>query len=288
MSVNIASMSKAYIFGEDKYIKIKSREDSYTLKVKEDLGCGDRIVRFFSNLFGTQYREISKVLNTDEGQASIAKATKKQLSNLAAINLKIKKLNKRWLIPNIQSIQLPKGVIATAPVQLKKFNSNDLLITFYEGIGKDVEGRTLEDIWNFSLEKKESAHNYIQWLFPSETKSQFNSTAPVLTSELIGGMNNETIISNLKTSLNVMLEFYGLKWDDGHTKIELSDTFVARSNVWLKKGDHNHLRLTRIMKCLLCFELIDEKKALFNCLKAIKAAHPDRIADTTWNIWKKV
>lgn len=43
---------------------------------------------------------------------------------------------------------------------------SEQITNFLKGTGKDKQGRTLQDIWNFSDEQLESTHNYIQWLFP--------------------------------------------------------------------------------------------------------------------------
>ena len=44
--------------------------------------------------------------------------------------------------------------------------SNELLISFYQGIGPDIEGRNIKLIWSWNDALKEKHHDYIQWLFP--------------------------------------------------------------------------------------------------------------------------
>lgn len=282
MIVKIDQMSIAGAFAKNNHVKIfyKKSTDTYTIKVKRNLNWVERIFRFFDNLSGSQFRKIAKVLNTPEGQAAIAGANPEQLNNLAKTNRIIRKLRKSCCVSKIAYINLP-GVHA-APSDTKP---NELLVDFYRGNGKDIEGRTLQNLWDLSLENKESYHNYIQWLFPNKVASAFNGRAPALTDALIQEMKTDEIKANLRISLNHMLVFYGLKWDND--KIVKADTFAERSKVWFKAGDHNHLRLTRILKCLDIFELKDEKTALFNCLKALKEESPDKVAPTTWTFWEK-
>ena len=44
----------------------------------------------------------------------------------------------------------------------------------------DDEGRRLDQIWQWEMNRLEGRHNYIQWLFPTEESSYFNPQAPVL------------------------------------------------------------------------------------------------------------
>lgn len=55
------------------------------------------------------------------------------------------------------------------------------LIDFYRGDGTDTEGRHLDDILSWSNADLEEVHDYIQWLFPLVTPSNFNPDAPLLT-----------------------------------------------------------------------------------------------------------
>lgn len=158
-------------------------------------------------------------------------------------------------------------------------------MAFYQGSGTDIENRTLDDLWDFTFKQKESAHNYIQWLFPSAVASQFNSRAPRLNPQLIDEMKSPEIQANLQKSLNKMLDFYGLEWDENHTEIKMADNFDNRAKTWLTKGNHNHLRLTRILICLLTFDLNTESAALFACLQEIKAKYPNQISDKTFKYW---
>lgn len=301
MRISLSGLNQqGSVFAKDKYLKLKhsKKNNKYSIEVKNNLTTTDKVSRFFSNAFGTECRNISKVLNSPEGQARLKKVGNKEVrANLAEINQKIDKLNKKMFVKHIPLINIPdlsSHSPGPTPVPTKeptpksaKKTANELVVSFYTSDnGKDIENRTLNDIWAFSHTKKEEAHNYIQWLFPLNEASQFNSKSPSLTPALITELlSTPKMQTNLRTSLDAMLNFYGLEWNDDHTKIKMSDSFEERAKVWLKPGDHNHLRITRILKCLRIFELEDESQALFNCLTDIKTQYPNKITGKSWNYW---
>ena len=54
---------------------------------------------------------------------------------------------------------------------------------------------------------------------------------------------------------------------------------------WLTPGNHNYLRLTRILKCLGLAGLEKEKSALKNALNVIYLQHGEVIGETTKKFW---
>ncbi len=49
--------------------------------------------------------------------------------------------------------------------------------------------------------------------------------------------------------------------------------------------DHNYLRITRILKCLMTFGLEDEARAFYECLRRIYREDSDQIGDETFQYW---
>lgn len=149
------------------------------------------------------------------------------------------------------------------------------IISFYRGEGADCEKRRIDEIWNWDVSKKESAHDYIQWLFPLKEMSKHNPRAPILDEEMITIMkNDETIIYNLKTSFATMMKFYGLQYTYETRSVEFADNFTERAKVWLTPGNHNFLRITRILTCLKIFDLHEEATCFLNILTKIKDKYP--------------
>lgn len=168
----------------------------------------------------------------------------------------------------------------------KKATPNELLIPFYQGTGKDNKGRSLEEIWQWDDGKKESAHDYIQWLFPLSTHSAHNPNAPVLTRQLVEEMKKDKkVIANMQQSFIKMMQFYGLLYDKENKTLSYANHFQERAKVWITPGNHNFLRLTRILTCLRQFGLHDEAQALFNQLTEIKDRYPV-ISQQTYTFWQ--
>ena len=81
-----------------------------------------------------------------------------------------------------------------------------------------------------------------------------------------------------------MLRFYGLAWTSDDT-VERLPTFRERAQNWLWPMNHNHLRLTRILRSTLVLGLEAESKALFHALNAVYREFPDRISTRTHAFW---
>lgn len=164
--------------------------------------------------------------------------------------------------------------------------ANDTLLRFYAGDGTDDRGRTIADIWHYSHEDLEDVHDYIQWLFPLAEQSAFNPGAPLLDDETIGRFRRDEVLrKNLELSLRVMLDFFGLAIA-GHEILRVP-TFGERSRNWLTPGNHNFLRLTRMLKSLSVLGLEDRARQLLQALEEIDGKRPGIIGERTLGFWKR-
>jgi hypothetical protein len=163
------------------------------------------------------------------------------------------------------------------------------LLAFYRGEALDGNGRTLEELWSWTDDRLEGVHDYIQWMFPLSVRSGANPTAPVLGPATIEAFrSSEALRERLQRSLRVMLRFYGLEdtRTAGALHIVRGERFARRARVWLWPGNHNHLRLTRIMTSLRQLGLAAQSRALWECLSQIAADFPDRVTPTTLAYWR--
>jgi hypothetical protein len=169
--------------------------------------------------------------------------------------------------------------------------ADDPLLRFYRLDGTDARGRTLTEIWAWDAARLEGVHDYIQWLFPLPEPSAFNPHAPILTRETIETFRADPELrQRLLGSLALMLDFYGLALEsdgNGTPRIERARDFAAKSAGWLRPGDHNHLRLTRILTSLRLLGLDDHSRALYRCLAAIARDHPHAVSATTLAYWQR-
>ena len=162
---------------------------------------------------------------------------------------------------------------------------NKLIVDFYSGKARDTSGRSLKEIEAWDYHELESVHNYIQWLFPLPEPSRFNPHAPVLDAEQIAEFqSNAELRTQLLASFDKMLGFYG--FERNNLSIMRSDLWEERSRNWLRFGNHNHLRLTRILRSLSILGLKDYAQALFEALNAVSSENPDAISGTTLGYWK--
>jgi hypothetical protein len=107
------------------------------------------------------------------------------------------------------------------------------IIQFLEGEIPDLRGRFLADIWRFSDLEIEDVHDFIQWIFPLDEKSFFNPSAPLLELDDIKSIRRSP------------------KAADGVEKSAARYMQFLQDNVhWMASEDHNHLRITRVIKCL--------------------------------------
>ena len=68
------------------------------------------------------------------------------------------------------------------------------------------------------------------------------------------------------------MNFYGFETRFGkQITITRAPNFANKATGWLSPGNHNHLRITRILRCLTVLGLEAEAKAFFECLASIYA-----------------
>jgi hypothetical protein len=167
-----------------------------------------------------------------------------------------------------------------------------MLIPFYLGKKPDLKGRKIQEMWAWDFEELECAHDYIQWLFPISEKSSFNQDAPVVDEEVIQIFQSDPRLrQNLQQSLAVMLRFYGLQRyeiSEGKIIVDKSENYSIRKGEWVCMFDHNYLRITRILKCLVTFGLKDEAQAFYDCLRQIYREDSEQIGGETWQYWTNV
>ncbi|KAH7397704.1 opioid growth factor receptor conserved region-domain-containing protein [Cadophora sp. MPI-SDFR-AT-0126] len=145
-----------------------------------------------------------------------------------------------------------------------------LLITFYEGSQPDHRGRYLSDILEWDANKLESAHDYIQIVFPLPEESGVQWNAPTINRQVFDAFRaRPELRQRLKESFRKILWFYGFVLVEREDGIEVGrganwDSHYAH---WDARFDHNHLRITRIIRCLRVLGLEDEALAFYDALE---------------------
>jgi hypothetical protein len=107
------------------------------------------------------------------------------------------------------------------------------VLAFLEGEGPDARGRTIFDVLAFDSQALERTHDFIQWLFPLAEPSGAVPDAPVLTPDEAAAIRDSTLAQcGLAAGSDRMAGFY------------------RSTTHWLVPQDHNHLRITRIIRSL--------------------------------------
>jgi hypothetical protein len=161
------------------------------------------------------------------------------------------------------------------------------IIAFYEGSAPDDRGRFVGDILRFDDDRLEDVHDFIQWLFPLLERSGANPSAPILDDAAIEAFRSRPELrAALRRSLDRMLVFYGFAWEG--ERIVKSANFEERSH-WLSPGNHNHLRVTRILRSLTALGEPQAAHAFFDALADVyreeRRTWRNRIADRSFHFW---
>jgi hypothetical protein len=125
---------------------------------------------------------------------------------------------------------------------------DERLTRFFTG-GVDDDGRSFDQILGWEDARLEAVHDYIQWIFPLPERSGANPWAPVLDAATIASIRGDAEMqARLHSAFLRMLAFYGFALE-ADAVVE-GPRFAAASRNWLQGGNHNHLRLTRMLRSL--------------------------------------
>ncbi|HEY0786637.1 MAG TPA: opioid growth factor receptor-related protein [Acidobacteriaceae bacterium] len=166
--------------------------------------------------------------------------------------------------------------------------ADELLLAFYRDERPDAQGRTLTNMLAWSDATLEAVHDYIQWLFPLPEVSGANPSAPLLTPRVQAAFRESDLIrGRMRAAWLRMLRFYGFTQHlDG--AVVRAANFPAQSRNWLTPSNHNHLRLTRMLRSLHLAGLPTESEALFQALSSLYAEPgQSAISPLTFRYWQR-
>jgi hypothetical protein len=164
------------------------------------------------------------------------------------------------------------------------------LVAFYRGDGRDHRGRLLSHVRQYAFDDLERHHDYIQWLFPLPEPSGANASAPLLSQDDIAAFAaGDSLRKALLESFELMLQFYGLELvgAEGNLQVVRGGNFDERSRSWLTSGNHNFLRISRILRSLSLLGLRGYAAAFLRVLEDIYAEQAQVIGATTMGYWRR-
>lgn len=117
----------------------------------------------------------------------------------------------------------------------------------------------------------DSCHNFIQWAFPTDQESRFRDDVPCMNRETVDAAKRlrEFVEPNLVGMANHMLSFY------------------ARNATWQESGDHNLLRISRIIRSLNLLVGPTKAEWFYHTIRGITLKHAknDWVPEQTLRIW---
>ncbi|KAJ8065999.1 hypothetical protein OCU04_005093 [Sclerotinia nivalis] len=167
------------------------------------------------------------------------------------------------------------------------------LVSFYRNKTPDTAGRFISQILKWNHGKLEDTHDYIQWLFPLPEESMV-SNAPLVDADVFAAFHSSSELQSLlKNSLVKMLDFYGFEFADDLNENNLpiivrSPDFTDKCGNWLVMRDHNHLRISRILRSLRVLGLESEAAAFYKAISdIIYQEHRQIVSCQSAEFWRR-
>lgn len=117
---------------------------------------------------------------------------------------------------------------------------------------RDAEGRTLDEILKFDDRSLEYHHDFIQVLFPLPERSPVNPAAPLITKSVQQAFEqDDKLREQLFKAFKRLANFYAFDVSGPKESPTLTPKKHFKrlaSETWLTRMDHNHLRITRIIR----------------------------------------
>lgn len=155
---------------------------------------------------------------------------------------------------------------------------------FLSGESPDSFCRNIEQFYGYSHFWLEHDHKYIQVLFPIDEGTQFNRHAPLVSAaDRALFANSETLRQHHLRALDFILGFWGLARRG--VQIYSPTPPNPASHPWLKRQNHNQLRMTRVIRSL---SLLGNQQIAENLAQFVieTAKQFDSVSEQTQHYWR--
>ena len=144
------------------------------------------------------------------------------------------------------------------------------VIDFYNNNYSQYAPYDIQDIINADFDFWEGCHNFIQWAFPLMEPSNHNPDAPIITDpETYYSLNKNMVVRLVEKFCSFLgIAIYVENYDEYAFALHYS-----RIREWWVDGNHNLLRITRLLKFLKHSKMYYE----FNHLKSLLNTIAERI-----------
>lgn len=149
--------------------------------------------------------------------------------------------------------------------------SSNPIIAFYGG-GVDGSGRTLTQILGWNDEMMEKVHDWVQWVFPNREVSRFNPEAPLMDDEAAEALSSPELRGRVLSAVSRFERFLHLNEERPH---------------WVTRGNHNCLRITRLLKFMVEVGMRPDAEVMLKRLEEIYEANSHLVSTTTVRLWRE-
>ena len=132
-----------------------------------------------------------------------------------------------------------------------------LILDFFRDKIKHPDGLTFEESLGMPDSEWETCHNYVQWLFPLPEPSLLHPNSPVATEEDFAEFRKDP---QLQLRLIHAVDRY--------------EQFLWDCQRWIRRHDHNHLRITRVIRCLTLAGLPWKAEAFHDMVLGMASSGP--------------
>ena len=143
------------------------------------------------------------------------------------------------------------------------------VLSFLEGTGRDHKGRSLASIQSESDQFWSEEHDFIQWLFPLDEKSMSVPNSPVIRQPEIQWIRDS---DEAQASLDKNVLRY--------------QQYLKKDREWHRAYDHNHLRITRVLKSLKLLQDLDRARQFKYWIARQLGDQIDVINEKTKQYWR--
>jgi hypothetical protein len=136
---------------------------------------------------------------------------------------------------------------------------------------KFLESRRFEEIMNYSSSSMENDHNFIQWIFPTTTRSMFTDNAPIIDIKELRSYD----VTKISRSFEKITEHWGIK-----------DNKIVNLTKFKLLNGHNGLRFSRVLQSLVYHDKSDVAKGLLDLVLKNVAGNLRPRCEGSKTIWE--
>jgi hypothetical protein len=171
----------------------------------------------------------------------------------------------------------PEGMSLASIEQIPTHCEADPWIRFML-LDEVAQGHTLQGIIGFNAIEFDTAHDFIQWLFPNRLASPVNGNAPLLTDLHVDAYAQLLALRQaVDSALTRFFDFLGI--EEGAQGFTHGQNFEKGSRYWLCPLDHNHRRISRVLTFLCEMGRIERAEQALRFL--VDAMTVQRLQDAT-------